>query len=360
MFRTPFCGYGTNALQNICFYDRIFAEILSRNGKNCKILHKGAGIMKNLKKILVSVILSVGLLTGNAAGNLWMPETVYGAVDLASVPSYTGSAYTVLNDNVPEFTEEDLALESFESYSELDSLGRCGAAFANIGQELMPTEERGKIGQVRPSGWHTQKYDCVDGKYLYNRCHLIGYQLTGENANEENLITGTRYMNVEGMLPFEDMTADYIRETGNHVLYRVTPLYNGDDLVASGVQMEAQSIEDGGQGVLFNVYCYNVQPGVGIDYSTGDSWEETEDFSAQESPELSAGTEETFSSPEQETFTDKSAAEATYILNVNTGKFHRPDCHSVNQMKEKNKMEMTGTRDELVQQGYSPCQNCNP
>ena len=256
--------------------------------------------------------------------------------------------------------QEDLALESFESYSELDSLGRCGAAFANIGQELMPTEERGKIGQVRPSGWHTQKYDCVDGKYLYNRCHLIGYQLTGENANEENLITGTRYMNVEGMLPFEDMTADYIRETGNHVLYRVTPLYNGDDLVASGVQMEAQSVEDGGQGVLFNVYCYNVQPGVGIDYSTGDSWEETEDFSAQESPELSAGTEETFSSSEQETFTDKSAAEATYILNVNTGKFHRPDCHSVNQMKEKNKMEMTGTRDELVQQGYSPCQNCNP
>ena len=164
--------------------------------------------MKNLKKILASVILSVGLLTGNAAGNLWMPETVYGAVGLASVPSYTGSAYTVLNDNVPEFTEEDLALESFESYSELDSLGRCGAAFANIGQELMPTEERGKIGQVRPSGWHTQKYDCVDGKYLYNRCHLIGYQLTGENANEENLITGTRYMNVEGMLPFEDMTAD--------------------------------------------------------------------------------------------------------------------------------------------------------
>ena len=316
--------------------------------------------MKNLKKILVSVILSVGLLTGNAAGNLWMPETVYGAVDLASVPSYTGSAYTVLNDNVPEFTEEDLALESFESYSELDSLGRCGAAFANIGQELMPTEERGKIGQVRPSGWHTQKYDCVDGKYLYNRCHLIGYQLTGENANEENLITGTRYMNVEGMLPFEDMTADYIRETGNHVLYRVTPLYNGDDLVASGVQMEAQSVEDGGQGVLFNVYCYNVQPGVGIDYSTGDSWEETEDFSAQESPELSAGTEETFSSSEQETFTDKSAAEATYIINVNTGKFHRPDCHSVNQMKEKNKMEMTGTRDELVQKGYSPCQNCNP
>ena len=147
MFRTPFCGYGTNALQNICFYDRIFAEILSRNGKNCKILHKGAGIMKNLKKILVSVILSVGLLTGNAAGNLWMPETVYGAVDLASVPSYTGSAYTVLNDNVPEFTEEDLALESFESYSELDSLGRCGAAFANIGQELMPCGQRRIFGE---------------------------------------------------------------------------------------------------------------------------------------------------------------------------------------------------------------------
>ena len=266
----------------------------------------------------------------------------------------------MLNDNVPEFTEEELSLDSFESYSELDSLGRCGTAFANIGQELMPVEERGKIGQVRPSGWHTRKYDCVDGKYLYNRCHLIGYQLTAENANEENLITGTRYMNVEGMLPFEDMTADYIRETGNHVLYRVTPLYNGDDLVASGVQMEAQSVEDEGQGVLFNVYCYNVQPGVGIDYRTGDSWEEEEGISVQETPEFSGEKGEALSASDQEIAAEKSTGETTYILNVNSGKFHLPDCRSVNQMKEKNKMEITGTRDELVQQGYSPCQNCNP
>lgn len=244
--------------------------------------------MKNLKKILASVILSVGLLTGNAAGNLWMPETVYGAVGLASVPSYTGSAYTVLNDNVPEFTEEDLALESFESYSELDSLGRCGAAFANIGQELMPTEERGKIGQVRPSGWHTQKYDCVDGKYLYNRCHLIGYQLTGENANEENLITGTRYMNVEGMLPFEEMVADYIKETANHVLYLVKPVYDGDNLVASGVQMEAQSVEDQGEAISFNVFVYNVQPGIVIDYETGES-SLAGDVSASEAQAVSDG-----------------------------------------------------------------------
>ena len=297
--------------------------------------------MKNLKKILVSVILSVGLLTGNAAGNLWMPETVYGAVDLASVPSYTGSAYTVLNDNVPEFTEEDLTLESFESYSELDSLGRCGVAFANIGQELMPTEERGKIGQVRPSGWRTQKYDCVDEKYLYNRCHLIGYQLTGENANEENLITGTRYMNVEGMLPFEDMTADYIRETGNHVLYRVTPLYNGDDLVASGVQMEAQSVEDGGQGVLFNVYCYNVQPGVAIDYATGDSSlseDSNTDYHAD-----AAGQQEN-----------------TYIFNTNTHKFHDPSCSSVSQMNESSKQSFTGSREEAIAQGYEPCGRCKP
>lgn len=328
--------------------------------KTAKIIHKGAVMMKKLKKFLISTMLSVGLLAGSAAGNLWMPEVVYGAADLASIPSYTGSPYTVLNDNVPEFTEEELSLDSFESYSELDSLGRCGTAFANIGQELMPVEERGKIGQVRPSGWHTRKYDCVDGKYLYNRCHLIGYQLTAENANEENLITGTRYMNVEGMLPFEDMTADYIRETGNHVLYRVTPLYNGDDLVASGVQMEAQSVEDEGQGVLFNVYCYNVQPGVGIDYRTGDSWEEEEGISVQETPEFSGEKGEALSASDQEIAAEKSTGETTYILNVNSGKFHLPDCRSVNQMKEKNKMEITGTRDELVQQGYSPCQNCNP
>lgn len=177
------------------------------------------------------------------------------------IPSYTGSPYTQINDNVPDFPLDDYMTEAFETYSDLDELGRCGVAYANVCQELMPTQKRGKIGQVKPSGWQTAKYDSVDGKYLYNRCHLIGYQLTGENANEKNLITGTRYLNVDGMLPFENMVADYVKETGNHVLYRVTPIFTGDNLVADGVQMEAESVEDNGDGILFNVFCYNVQPG---------------------------------------------------------------------------------------------------
>ena len=177
----------------------------------------------------------------------------------------------VLNNNEPEFNEEDFTKETFEIYSELDVLGRCGPAFANIGIETMPTEERGEIGQIKPSGWQTIKYDIIDGKYLYNRCHLIGYQLTGENDNEKNLITGTRYMNVEGMLPFENMVADYIETTENHVLYRVTPIFEGENLVASGVQMEAKSVEDNGEGICFNVYVYNSQPGIEINYTTGAS-----------------------------------------------------------------------------------------
>lgn len=181
------------------------------------------------------------------------------------------SAYVIINDNIPEFDESEYTTESFEIYSELDSLGRCGVAYANICQEIMPTEERGEIGSIKPTGWHTVKYDIVDGKYLYNRCHLIGYQLAGENANEKNLITGTRYLNIEGMLDFENEVADYVEETGNHVLYRVTPIFEEDNLLASGVQIEAYSVEDNGEGICFNVYCYNAQPGVTIDYETGDS-----------------------------------------------------------------------------------------
>ena len=189
--------------------------------------------------------------------------------NLADVPAYSGQPYVAVNGNVPYFTDADLTDVSFESYSDLDSLGRCGVAFACLCKETMPTEKRGEIGQVRPSGWHTVKYDTVDGKYLYNRCHLIGYQLSAENANTRNLITGTRYLNTQGMLPFENLVADYIKETGNHVLYRVTPIFSGDDLVAKGVEMEAWSVED--DGVCFHVYCYNNQPGIQIDYATGDS-----------------------------------------------------------------------------------------
>lgn len=183
---------------------------------------------------------------------------------------YSGEAYISLG-SAPQFSAEELSREPFESYSELDSLGRCGKAEALCGSELMPTGERGSIGSIKPSGWHTVKYDFINGKYLYNRCHLIGWQLTGQNANPKNLITGTRYLNTEGMLPFENMIADYIKETGNHVLYRVTPDFREDESVARGVQLEALSVEDGGDGVCFNVYVYNVQPGVVIDYSTGDS-----------------------------------------------------------------------------------------
>ncbi len=196
------------------------------------------------------------------------------SISLSEIPEYAGEPYVILQGNQPDFDLEDLTLEPFENYSELDSLGRCGVAYANICLDTMPTEPRGEIGQVKPTGWQTVKYDCVDGKYLYNRCHLIGYQLAGENANRQNLITGTRYLNVTGMLPFENMVDDYVEETENHVLYRVTPIFVGSNLVASGVQMEAFSVEDEGEGVCFNVYVYNVQPGVVIDYATGDSWEE--------------------------------------------------------------------------------------
>ena len=192
-------------------------------------------------------------------------------ISVNNIPDYSGKMYVELNDSRPEFQSRELKTKSYESYSKLDSLGRCGTAQANIGKDIMPTKKRGAIGMVKPTGWHTVKYSNVDGKYLYNRCHLIGYQLTGENANEKNLITGTRAMNVEGMLPFEDMVADYVKETGNHVLYRVTPVYEEEDLVAKGVQMEAMSVEDRGKDIEFNVFVYNVQPGVSIDYKTGKS-----------------------------------------------------------------------------------------
>ena len=193
-------------------------------------------------------------------------------ISLSEIPVYTGTPYVEIDGNVPGFTESDLTTESFETYAELDELGRCGVAYACVGLDIMPTEDRGSISRVKPTGWVQNQYDFVDGKSLYNRCHLIGHQLTGEDANWMNLITGTRYMNVDGMLPFENMIADYVKETGNHVLYRVTPIFDGSNLVASGVQMEALSVEDNGAGVSYNVYCYNVQPGVVIDYATGENW----------------------------------------------------------------------------------------
>ena len=276
------------------------------------------------------------------AGNSGAAASVSAQTNMASF-AYDGKPYVVINDNDPDFTDADMTTTSFESYGELDGLGRCTTAFANIGKDLMPAEKRGSIGEVKPTGWQTAKYDNVDGKYLYNRCHLIGYQLTGENANEKNLITGTRYLNVDGMLPFENMVADYIKETNNHVLYRVTPVFSGDNLVASGVQMEAESVEDNGDGILFNVYCFNAQPGIAIDYATGNSH--------QDDSVVADASKST------------TAAEAnvqTYVLNTNTKKFHKESCNSAKSMDASNKKIYTGSRQEIIDMGYEACGVCKP
>ena len=258
---------------------------------------------------------------------------------LEEIPEYTDNIYVVINNNNPSFTKDDYIQTSFETYSELDSLGRCGVAFANVGVDIMPTEDRGSISSVKPTGWQTIKYDVVEGKYLYNRCHLIGFQLTGENANKANLITGTRSFNVDGMLPFENMVADYVKETENHVLYRVTPMYEGEDLVAKGVQIEAWSVEDEGEGICFNVFIHNIQSGVIIDYATGES---------------------TLADAKTESETETKTEETTYVLNINGKKFHVPDCASAKNMKEESKETYKGTRENLISQGYAPCGNCKP
>lgn len=286
--------------------------------------------------------------------------TTASSFSLSDVPAYSGKAYISVNGNVPYFTAAELTTTSFETYSDLDTLGRCGVTYACIGQDLMPTKERGSIGMVKPTGWHTVRYDdLVDGKYLYNRCHLIGYQLTGENANTQNLITGTRYLNIEGMLPFENMVADYIQETDNHVLYRVTPIFEGNNLLANGVLMEGYSVEDKGAGVSYCVFAYNVQPGIEIDYATGES--KLADSAQQEEQKTATVTPTPSPEPEkQEPATGSEASQADYILNTNTKKFHYPTCSSVNDMKEKNKQEFFGTRDETISNGYFPCGRCKP
>jgi len=277
-------------------------------------------------------------------------------VNLNNISEYNGSPYISLNANMPYFTDEEkLITEPFENYSNLDSLGRCGVAFANICKEIMPTEERGTIGQVRPSGWHTVKYNgVVDGNYLYNRCYLIGYQLAGENANELNLITGTRYLNMIGMLEFENTVSAYVEETNNHVLYRVTPIFEDDNLVAKGIEMEAWSVEDKGVGICFNVFCYNVQPGIEIDYATGESWLSNKDYQ-KEDIKTDYSTEENLKS-NKNSVTQQEVKE--YILNTNTKKFHLPTCSSVNSMSEKNKQTVNGTIDDIKELGYTPCSRC--
>lgn len=307
---------------------------------------------KKIRYLIGSILLSLSFILGACSQSAGSQQTEVNtelsgekdtgspeqsSFDLSQVPAYSGEPYVVVNNNIPFFKDSDLTTEAFEKYSDLDSLGRCGAAYANVCQEIMPTEKRGAIGMVKPTGWQTVKYDWVDGKYLYNRCHLIGYQLSGENANEKNLITGTRYLNVDGMLPFENLVADYVHETDHHVLYRVTPVFENSNLVASGVLMEAQSVED--DDVLFCVYCYNVQPKVTIDYATGES-HASEDTNIQE--------------------TSQSTGEQTYIVNENTKKFHLPSCSSVKDMNSGNKREFTGDRQELLDEGYSACKTCHP
>mgnify|MGYP004502895051 CR=1 FL=1 len=267
------------------------------------------------------------------------------SVDLAKL-TYAGNEYVSVNENVPQFDEDEITTESFEQYSDLDVLGRCGVAVACIEKDIMPTEERGAIGQVKPSGWQFAKYDIVEGKYLYNRCHLIGYQLSGENANEKNLITGTRSMNVDGMLPFENMVADYVEKTNNHIMYRATPIYDGDDLVAKGVQMEAYSVEDKGKGISFNVFVFNSQPGVEINYKDGASKLSTYDTANVTDEKIQNVS--TADEPEE------------YVLNTKTKKIHRKDCSSVKDIREQNVEAYNGKKEYLIDNGYTECGKCKP
>ena len=276
-------------------------------------------------------------------------------ISLENIPEYSGTAYVEINENIPEFTDEEKQnTTSFKKYSDLDFLGRCGVAFANVGQDIMPTEKREAIGMIKPSGWHTVKYpEIIKDRYLYNRCHLVGFQLVGTNADKRNLITGTRYLNVDGMLLFENQVVDFVKETNYHVLYRVTPIFKDNELVARGVQMEGYSVEDKGKGICFNVYVYNVQPGITIDYVTGNSEPNT---NVDINNDLKNNQNKINITDGNVTTTETN----TYILNDNTKKFHKPTCSSVKQMNDENKKEWNGNRETLLNQGYSPCDNCHP
>ena len=262
-----------------------------------------------------------------------------------AIPAYSGTPAAWINEDRPYFSDKYMKAESFEYYSPLDSLGRCGICIACVGQDLMPTEERGNISGIKPTGWHSVEYSNVDGGHLYNRCHLIAYMLTGENDNSRNLITGTRYMNVEGMLPREELVNDYVERTGNHVLYRITPVFKGNNLVASGVIMEAKSVEDNGAGLQFNVYVYNRQPGIKIDYSNGDS-------------RLMASESKTTKSAAGSSNSDSTKGD--YVANTNSGKFHYSWCSSVSSMSDHNKYVYKGKRQKLIDMGYEPCGSCCP
>ncbi len=305
--------------------------------------------MKNMKRVsLIALLLALSILFSGCS----VIDSILGNEDapisLSEIPEFSGDPYIVINGGVPYFTDEEITTESYEEYSPLDELGRCGVAMACIGRDLMPkeNEERGEIGHIKPTGWHSVKYNCVSGGYLYNRCHLIGYQLTAENDNEKNLITGTRFMNWDGMVEFENMVADYIKDTGNHVMYRVTPIFDSYDYVARGVLMEAYSVEDNGEGIQFNVYCYNNQPGVVIDYADGSSYLDGDTPPATDESDKSED--------------NVAEGDATYVLNISSKKIHKPTCSGVSTMKPENKQYTNKTMEELLAENYVRCGTCNP
>lgn len=289
---------------------------------------------------------TVDILEGNSTPNNTIKDPSQINVSDLNHTLFNGTdAFLMVNNNIPFFTKTEVTDKSFETYAPLDSLGRCGVSFACIGKDLMPTEDREPIGSVYPSGWKTDgksnnhQYDFVDGTYIYNRCHLIGFQLTGENANSQNLITGTRYLNINGMLTFENMIADAVRENNIHVMYRVTPVFVGNNLLPEGVLMEGYSVEDKGETIQFCVFAFNVQPGVEFNYATGENWRSN-------------------TPPVETTFPSIDTQE--YILNINSKKFHKPNCSSVDKISEHNKKDKKCSREELINEGYTPCGICKP
>lgn len=321
-----------------------------KNNTTSKTINKNTATYYTVSKLKFNTVYYFRIRTYKAITKSGKTTNTYSEwsakKNVRTLPTFSNNPYVSVNSNKPSFTtSQKKSNKSYETYGKLDKYGRCTTCVSCIGKDLMPTGKRGEIGMIKPTGWHTVKYDCVDGKYLYNRCHLIGWQLTAENANKRNLITGTRYLNVKGMLPFENMVADYIKETKNHVLYRVTPIFIGKEKVARGVQIEAYSIEDKGKGICFNVYCFNNQPGIIINYETGDSR-----LASSSNTNSNTG-------DKNNTVTEK---KITYVCNTNTKKFHLSSCSSVKLMSDKNKKTITTTRTALIKDGYSPCGNCHP
>ena len=362
--------------------------------------HSTTGGLAALAAALVAIVFAVfsiaqpGMPTGECTGTtasadeattaqtLPSASTVSDTDFLAALDAYVAANpmadegdYVEIDNNTPSFTVDDATTDAFQSFSQLDRLGRCGTAYACLGPETLPTDVRGDISEIHPSGWVQNFYDFIEGESLYNRSHLIAHCLSGQDANERNLITGTRHFNADVMEPIEAMVLDYIERTGNHVLYRVTPVFEGDELVARGVQIEALSMEDGGQGVSLNVFLRNIQPGVAIDYATGNNWADETATAGSWSASAASSSLSTSAtagaaplSPISAAATTSQADDAstdtpatvTYVVNKNTGKFHYPSCSSVPKIKAKNRMDSNQTRDELIAQGYVPCKNCNP